>query len=151
MKKIVLLILGCILPLISCGQGISIVSNYAFHNCTVLDRNFNVIQELPSQSGNPIGLYILAKENGKEYIAITIGDESAYEIKVVNVVRGDVENNTRIDMYQGGMIVEGQIAVINVFLEYNLKRNNSIPEAITIDVNNSPNFIRFSGLIPVHK
>lgn len=150
MKKFILLLFVCI-SIIGYGQNIDIVSNYAFHNFTVLDRDFNVIQEIPSKSGDPIGLYALAKADGKEYIVVTAGDESLYDIQVVNVVRGEVENNSRIDMYQGGMTFQGQIVVINVFLQYNVKRNNSIPEAITIDVNNSPTFIQLSGLIPVHK
>lgn len=151
MKKSILLIIICISALTSYGQDINVVTTYAFHKISVLDREFNVIQELPSQSGDPIGLYSLANADGKEYIIVTIGDESAYEIQVVNFVQGDAKNNSRIDLYQGGMTVEGQIVIINVYLEYNENRNKKIPEAITVDVNNSPNFIQLSGLVPIHK
>lgn len=150
MKKYLFFIILCF-TLTASAEGIELISNFAFHSCTILDRDFNVMQEIPSESGDPIGLYALAKADGKEYIVVTIGEKSAYDIQVVNVVQGKAENNSRIDMYQGGMTFQGQIVPINVFLEYNVKRNKYIPETITIDINNSPNFIQLSGLIPVHK
>lgn len=151
MKKFLLLVTVCISAISCYGQDADIKSLYAYHISTVLDRDFNVLKEIPSSTGDPIGIFGLAKYNEKDYITITLGHEPLYEIQVVNFVKGDVENGIRIDMFQGGMYVEEQIAVINVFLEYNIERNDNIPEAITIDVYKSPNYIRLSGLIPVHK
>lgn len=154
MKKFVLLLLSVLPCLVSFAQNtddLKIDTPYAYHECLVLDRDFNVMQDTPSSDGNPIGLFSISEDSKMKYIIATLGEKSMYEIQVVNTVIGEPENGSRIDMYQGGMHFQGQIVIINVFLEYDLSRSSTIPEAVTFDVNNSPNFIQLKGLIPVHK
>lgn len=150
MKKIVLIILLLFSSLVSFAEDDNILCKFAIHDYIVLDREFNVINNMPSSNGNSLGLFILAESNSKKYIVVTLGKDPVYEIVVVNEVYGDIKNGSKIDMYQGGMTFQGQIVVINVFLEYDVDKNLNIPEAITIDVHKSPNFIQLKGLIPIN-
>lgn len=150
MKKLFLLIV----IILSCApnffaQDYSVIQKFVFHEALVLNRDFSIQERIPSESGDPMGLYIFTEIEDKKCILVTIGEEPKYEILIVNIVEGDVEDGRRIDMYQGGMHFKGEIVVINVFLEFDISKNSKVPESITIDVNNSPNFIQFKGILPL--
>ena len=150
MKKFFLLFvitLSCVSNLFA--QDYQVNQKFVFHECLVLNRDFSIKEKIPSESGDPMGLYIFTEIEDKKYIVVTLGQETMYEIQVVNTVNGKVENGSRIDMYQGGMHFQESIVVINVFLEFDTTKNTEIPEAITIDVNNSPTFIQFKGIVPL--
>ena len=78
---------------------------YLYHEMQVLDRDYSVIEEFPSENGNPVGMYILTEIESydSKYIVVTIGKEITYQIQVVNIVEGEVKDGMKVDMYQGGM------------------------------------------------
>lgn len=142
--KLRILLLASALLLINTvnAEDIEFLHLYVFHHCTVLDRELNVINDIPSESGDPMGTFSLVESEGKKYIEVTLAEDPVYEILVVNEVKGKVKKGRRIDLYQGGMQFEGQIVIINVFIEYDTTKNTEYPDVITIDVHNSPNYIQ---------
>lgn len=125
-------------------------SSYAYHSFTVKDRDFNVQHESQGD-GKPMGLIIDADIDGTEYIGITLGEETIYEVQVVNVVKDeDSQQGIKCVMYQGGMKFQGEIVVINVLFTYDLDKNSNIPETVLVDVVNSPTIMELSGLVKLN-
>lgn len=99
---------------------------------------------MPSSSGDPIGLFLVAEIDGEKYLSVTVGDESAYEFRVALSKNVDENDGTRADVYAGGMTVEGQTVPLQVFVCYS---KSSIPDVILVDVFNSPTLIELSRLV----
>ena len=83
-----LIIFFLFLNLTSLAQSITSDCIYAIHNWTVLDRSFNEVDNIQSNSGDPMGLFSISQADGKKYIVVTFGKEPVYEIQVVNEVKG---------------------------------------------------------------
>lgn len=121
-----------------------IVHSYLYHGFKVYDRENNLIQDTPSSSGDPIGLFIVAEIDGEKYLSITSGKDSVYEFKIVLSKVIDEDNGVHADLYAGGMTVEGQTVPLQVFVFFS---KYSIPDAIVVDVFNSPTLIELSRLV----
>lgn len=121
-----------------------IVHSYLYHGFKVYDREHNLIQDTPSSSGDPIGLFLVAEIDGEKYLSITSGKDSVYEFKIVLSKVIDEDNGVHADLYAGGMTVEGQTVPLQVFVFFS---KYSIPDAIVIDVFNSPTLIELSRLV----
>lgn len=121
-----------------------VIHSYLFHGFKVYDRENNLIQETPSSSGDPIGLFIIAEIDGKKYLSFTIGDESAYEFKVALSKNVKENDGTRAEIYAGGMSVEGQTVPLQVFVCFS---KSSIPDGVLVDVFNSPTIIELSRFV----
>lgn len=121
-----------------------VIHSYLFHGFKVYDRENNLIQDIPSSSGDPIGLFIVAEIDGKKYLSITIGDESAYEFKIALSKNVNEKDGTRVEVYAGGMSIEGQTVPLQVFVCFS---KSAIPDVVLIDVFNSPTIIELSRLV----
>lgn len=148
LRNTITLITALFIGLLSANaQDNRILEKYLFHNFDVYDRDFNLIKSISLKDMTPLGLYMLIGLDEQKYICVTIGKDDIYEIQIVNIVKGEEIDNRKINMYQGGMHIADTIAVINVFVEYDTTKRTTTPECITIDVINSPHYIRLSGLI----
>ncbi len=144
MKK-VLFLLGMVLTMyIGVNASENIIHSYIYHGFKVYDRDYNLIQDIPSPDCNPIGLFIVAVINGEKYLSVTVGEDSAYEFKVALSKRVNEDDGTYADVYAGGMTVEGQIVPLQVFVCYS---KFAIPDVILVDVLNSPTLIELSRLV----
>lgn len=124
--------------------------SFAYHSFTVKDRDFNVQDEFHGD-GAPLGLILNAYIDDTQYIAITLGENTIYEVQVVNEVTDqDFAPGYKCLMYQGGMSFQGEIVAINILFIYNLSRNTEIPDTVLVDVNNSPTIMELSGLVKLN-
>ena len=121
-----------------------VIHSYLYHGFKVYDRDNNLIQEIPSSSGDTIGLFVVAEIDGEKYLSVTVGDESAYEFRIVLSKNVDDKDGTHADVYAGGMNVEGQTVPLQVFVCYS---KSIIPDVILVDVFNSPTLIELSRLV----
>lgn len=121
-----------------------VIHSYLYHGFKVYDRENNLIQDTPSLSGDPIGLFLVAEIDGEKYLSVTVGDESPYEFRVALTKNIDEKDGTRADVYAGGMTVKGQTVPLQVFVCYS---KSSIPDVILVDVFNSPTLIELSRLV----
>lgn len=121
-----------------------VIHSYIYHGFKVYDRENNLIQDTPSSSGDPIGLFLVVDIDHEKYLSVTAGEDSVYEFKVVLSKAVDDEDGTHADVYAGGMTVDGQTVPLQVFVCYS---KASIPDVILIDVFNSPTLIELSRLV----
>lgn len=149
MKKLFLIVVLCL-----CGLSVyaeESVESYAYHSFTVNDRDFNV-QEDYNGDGKPLGLIINAEIDGTKMIGITLGEETVYEVQVVNIEEEyDSQNGQKWIMYQGGMKFNDEIVVLNVIFVYDMAKNTNIPETVLVDVHNSPTIMELSGLVQLNR
>ncbi|MDE5822490.1 MAG: hypothetical protein K2H63_08430 [Paramuribaculum sp.] len=121
-----------------------VIHSYLYHGFEVYDRENNLIQEMPTSSGDPFGLFLVAEIDGEKYLTITVGETSLYEFRVALSKNVDEKDGTRADVYAGGMTVEEQIVPLQVFVCYS---KSTIPDVIIVDVFNSPTLIELSRLV----
>lgn len=121
-----------------------VIHSYLYHGFKVYDRENNLIQDAPSTSGDPIGLFLVAEVDGEKFLSVTVGNDSAYEFKIVLSKSIEEKEGTHADIYAGGMTVEGQTIPLQVFVCYS---KSTIPDAIIVDVFNSPTLIELSRLV----
>ncbi len=144
MKKVLLVVALMLIASFNLSAAERIIHSYLYHGFKVYDRENNLIQDMPSSSGDPIGLFLVAEIDGKKYLSVTVGDESAYEFRVALSKNVDEYDGTCADVYAGGMTVEGQTVPLQVFVCYS---KYSIPDVILVDVFNSPTLIELSRLV----
>lgn len=144
MKKLLFVFVLMLTASFSAGASERIIHSYLYHGFKVYDRDNNLIQEAPSSSGDPIGLFIVAEIDGEKYLSVTIGDESAYEFRIALSKNVDEKDGTHADVYAGAMTVEGQTVPLQVFVCYS---KSTIPDVIIVDVFNSPTLIELSRLV----
>lgn len=145
MRKTLLLLILTLFTSFSVGATKHIIHSYIYHGFKVYDRDNNLIQDMPSSSGAPIGIFLVAEIDGKKFLSITVGKDSAYEFKVVLSKDIDEQDGTRANVYAGGMTIEGQTVPLQVFVCYS--KSSSIPDVILVDVFNSPTLIELSRLV----
>lgn len=121
-----------------------VIHSYLYHGFKVYDRENNLIQDTPSSSGDPIGLFIVTEIEGEKYLSVTVGKDSAYEFKIVLSKTIEEEDGTHADVYAGGMTVEGETVPLQVFVCYS---KTPTPDVILVDVFNSPTLIELSRLV----
>lgn len=142
--KVLILFALMLIASLSLSAAERVIHSYLYHGFKVYDRENNLIQDMPSSSGDPIGLFLVAEIDGEKYLSVTVGDESAYEFRVALSKNVDENDGTRADVYAGGMTVEGQTVPLQVFVCYS---KSSIPDVILVDVFNSPTLIELSRLV----
>lgn len=121
-----------------------VIHSYLYHGFKVYDRENNLIQEMPSSSGDPIGLFIVAEIDGEKSLSVTVGEKSTYEFRVALSKNVDEKDGTRAEVYAGGMTIEGQTVPLQVFVCYS---KSTIPDVIIVDVFDSPTLIELSRLV----
>ena len=99
---------------------------------------------MPSSSGDPIGLFIVAEIDGEKSLSVTVGEKSTYEFRVALSKNVDEKDGTRAEVYAGGMTIEGQTVPLQVFVCYS---KSTIPDVIIVDVFDSPTLIELSRLV----
>ncbi len=144
MKKLLFVIVWMLIASFSVSASERVIHSYLYHGFSVYDRDNNLIQENPSSNGDPIGLFIVAEIDGEKYLSVTVGDESAYEFRIVLSKKVNEKDGTHADVYAGGMTVEGQTVPLQVFVCYS---KSTIPDVIIVDVFNSPTLIELSRLV----
>ena len=88
----------------------------------------------------------------QEYLIISNPNIMTYNLIVFNKAEEIVNSNTKIRMYQGGEnIKDVGTYTANVFYYYDIQRNESIPESIWLELDNSPNILIFSGIIRINE
>lgn len=120
-----------------------VLKSLIFHNCTISDRDFNFINEIPSSNGDPIGMFLLVEVDGNKYILVTLGKDPIYEFFVA-LSKEENDNGLRSEIYAGGTEFQGQTVPLQLFLMYT---TSSIPDKIIVDVFNSPNYIILSNIV----
>lgn len=144
MKRVLLvlsLILAAFFNVMAAEQ---VIHSYIYHDFKVYDRNYNLIEEIPSKNGDPMGLFLVAEIDGETYLSATVGKETGYEFKIVLSKQINDKNGTHADVYAGSMSVEGQTKPLQVFVCYS---KSLMPDVIVVDVFNSPTLIELSGLV----
>lgn len=121
-----------------------VIHSYLYHGFTVYDRENNLIEDMPSASGDPIGLFLVAEVDGEKYLSVTVGNDSVYEFMILLSKSIEEKDGTRADIYAGGMTVEEQSVPLQVFACYS---TSTIPDVIIVDVFNSPTLIELSRLV----
>lgn len=116
---------------------------YIWRQMTVKNRNYDVIEEF----NNVKGVIILVNIEEKDYVSITIGEKSMYEVQIVNKVVDTSVKGVKIEMLQGRQKIQDKIITMSVFLTYFNIKNTSIPEVISVDIDGSDSIIEFSGLV----
>lgn len=144
MKKLQFVFALMLIASFSISAAERVIHSYLYHGFKVYDRENNLIQEIPSSSGDPIGLFVVAEIDGEKYLSVTVGDKSAYEFRVALSKDVNETDGTRADVYAGGMTVEGQTVPLQVFVCYS---QSTIPDVIIVDVFNSPTLIELSRLV----
>lgn len=144
MKKLLFIFVLMLTASFSINAAERVIHSYLYHGFKVYDRENNLIQEIPSSSGDPIGLFTVAEIDGEKYLSVTVGDKSAYEFRVALSKDVNETDGTRADVYAGGMTVEGQTVPLQVFVCYS---QSTIPDVIIVDVFNSPTLIELSRLV----
>lgn len=145
MKKKILFFLTMLLASLSLSATERVIQSYIYHGFKVYDRENKLIQDIPSSDGNPIGLFLVAEIDGEKFLSVTVGEESAYEFKVVLSKDIDEQDGTRATVYAGGMNVEGQTVPLQVFVCYS--KSSSVPDVILVDVFDSPTLIELSRMV----
>ena len=82
MKKLLFIFVLMLTASFSINAAERVIHSYLYHGFKVYDRENNLIQEIPSSSGDPIGLFVVAEIDGEKYLSVTVGDKSAYEFRV---------------------------------------------------------------------
>lgn len=144
MKKILSLLALMLYTSFAISATEHVIHSYIYHGFKVYDRENNLIQDTPSSSGDPIGLFLVADIDHEKYLSVTVGEDSVYEFKVVLSKTVDDKDGNHADVYAGGMTMEGQTLLLQVFVCYSTA---SIPDAIVIDIFNSPTLIELSRLV----
>lgn len=144
MKKLLFVFVLMLIASLNVSASERVIHSYLYHGFKVYDRDNNLIQEIPSSSGDPIGLFIVAEIEDEKYLSVTVGDESAYEFRIALSKNVDDKDGTHADVYAGGMPVEGQTVPLQVFVCYS---KSIIPDVIFVDVFNSPTLIELSRLV----
>lgn len=144
MKKTFLILALMLLASLSLRAAEHIVHSFIYHGFKVYDRENNLIQDMPSTSGDPIGLFLVAEIEGEKHLTITVGKDSAYEFKVALSKAVEGKDGDHADVYAGAMTVEGQTVPLQVFVCYS---KSSVPDVILVDVFNSPSLIELSRLV----
>lgn len=83
MKRVLLvlsLILAAFFNIMAAEQ---VIHSYIYHDFKVYDREYNLIEEIPSKNGDPMGLFLVAEIDGETYLSATVGKGTAYEFKIV--------------------------------------------------------------------
>ena len=144
MKKLLFVLALMLIASFELSASERVLHSYIYHKFKVYDRDNNLIQEIPSSNGDPIGLFIVAEIDGDKYLSITVGDKSAYEFKVTLSKNVNEKDGTRANVYAGGMTIDGQTVPLQIFVCYS---KSSIPDAIIVDIFNSPTLIELSRLV----
>lgn len=144
MKKIYSLLVLMLFTSFALSASEHVIHSYIYHGFKVYDRENNLIQDTPSSSGDPIGLFLVAEVDGEKFLSVTVGNDSAYEFKIVLSKSIEEKDGTRADIYAGGMTVERQTLPLQVFVCYS---TSTIPDVIIVDVFNSPTLIELSQLV----
>lgn len=127
-------------------------------NTRVLEKYvFHKLEVLNSQTKEPIetfddykGVVFSAVVNKQEYLSITLVNDMTFNLIIANKAEDIVENNLKIRMYQGGENIEGLgTYTANVFFNYYLSENASIPESIWFEINGSPYIYVMSGIVKI--
>ncbi len=120
-----------------------ILHSYLYHGFKVYDRENNLIRDLPSTNGDPLGLFLVAEVDGDKFLSVTVAENTVYEFRIV--FSETIENKGFYALeYSGGMMVDGQAVPIRVYLYYT---TSPLPDFVLVDVYKSPTFIELSGLI----
>lgn len=150
MKKVLLILLCCI----SVGVKAQDASNYiikeklVFHQLDILETETDkLIDSFPEGSGMILSVDI----NSTDYLCISIPDVHTYNIQIVNRVEDKPSEDIKVVMLQGGETVEinGEKGTYtaNIFFVYDLRKNSETPEFVRLQINGSPNILKFSGII----
>lgn len=150
MKKILLFLLCCI----SVGVKALDANNYivkeklVFHQLDILETETDkVLDSFYEVSGMILSVDI----DSTEYLCIDIPDVHTYNIQIVNRVEDKPSENLKVVMLQGGETIEinGEKGTYtaNIFFVYDLRKNSEIPEFVRLQINGSPNILKFSGII----
>lgn len=65
MKKVLLVVALMLIASFNLSAAERIIHSYLYHGFKVYDRENNLIQDMPSSSGDPIGLFLVAEIDGK--------------------------------------------------------------------------------------
>ena len=129
---------------IACAQT-TIHEKLVFHKLDVLETG----TEKPLESfENTGGVIIRGKVGEQEHMIISVYEVYDYDLTIVNKVVGEPRDNIKMIMYQGGGNFKGMgIYTANVFFVYDLSKNKETPEFIRLEINDSPNIMKYSGII----
>lgn len=144
MKKVIFVFALLLIASFNKSAAEQVIHSYLYHGFKVYEREGNLIRDLPSSDGDPIGIFIVAEIDGEKYLSITLGDKTAYEFRVALSKNIDEDDGTHTDLYAGGMTFEGQTVPLQVFVFYS---KSTIPDAIIVDVFKSPTLIELSRLV----
>lgn len=144
MKKTLFLLALMLFTSFAASASEKIIHSYLYHGLKVYDRENNLIQDTPSSSGDPIGLFLVAEIDNEKFLSVTAGKDSVVEFKVVLSKAIEENDGVHVDLYAGGMTVEGQTVPLQVFVFYS---KSSIPDVIVIDIFNSPTLIELNRLV----
>lgn len=144
MQKILLIFGLLLISFISVNAAEKVIHSYIYHGSKVYDRDHKLIQDIPSSSGDPIGLFLVAEINGETYVSLSVGEKPAYEFKVQLSKNYNENDGSHIDVYAGAMQVEEQIVPLQVFVCFS---KSVIPDVIIVDVLKSPTLIEFNRLV----
>lgn len=122
-----------------------VLESCIYHNFTVLDRDNNLIEDIPSSNGDPQGLFLLADIDGTKFISVTSGKDSLLDLQVY-LSKEVEENGIRTEIYGGAVDFENQKVPLQVFVFYT---KSDTPDDVVIDIYNSPTLIRLSGLVKI--
>lgn len=125
-----------------------IKDKFLFHQLDFLETGTDkLLDSYPEVSG----LILSVDIDSTEYLCIAIPDVHIYNIQIVHRVEDKPSEDLKVVLLQGGETVEinGEKGTYtaNIFFVYDLRNNSEIPEFVRLQINESPNILKFSGII----
>lgn len=125
------------------------VNKYVANQVIVKDVNTDEVVQDFGVGQRAVIVYYIGEDN-IEWIGVTLGHTTVYQIQAVQTIVDYPEKGIKIEMKRGGVMENSEVVgTISVFRLYDLENNKVVPELIRTKVDNADVVFEFHGIVAI--